>query len=67
MTTLRVSLKSGTNRPGSHIYDNQINAENFKEFALVLRDLSNYGIPIEKAFKEFLLKKKSDWEAVIGG
>lgn len=51
---------------GKHLYENEVNAENFKEVALILLDLSNYNIPIDKAIKEYLRMKKTDWEAAIG-
>jgi len=63
---LRISLKSDSNLPGSHQYDNKVNAENFKEVAIILLDLANNGVPIEKAIKEYLRLRKSDWEASIG-
>jgi len=66
MATLKVTLKSANNMPGCHKYDNSVNSDNYKEVALIFTDLSNYGVPIEKSFKEFLKIKKSDWDAIIG-
>jgi hypothetical protein len=63
---LRVSLKSDSSLPGRHRYDNQVNAENYKDVALVLLDLANHGVPLEKAIKEYFKLIKSDWEAIIG-
>jgi len=63
---LKISLKSQSGLPGSHSYSNEINAENFKEIALILKDLSNYGIPIDKAIKEYLKETKTDWDIIIG-
>ena len=63
---LRVSLKSDSNLPGSHKYDNQVNADNFKEVALVLSDLANHGVPIKKAIIEYFKLIKTDWEAITG-
>jgi hypothetical protein len=42
-----------------------VNAENFKEIALVLTDLENNGLPIKKAINEFRIKK-SDWDIALG-
>jgi len=66
MSFLKVSLKSELHKPNSTKYENQINAENFKEVAIVLSDLSNYGVPIEKAIKEYKKEKKSNWDEMIG-
>lgn len=63
---LKVRLMPDSGKPGQSIYNNEINSENFKEIALILLDLSNYGLPVEKAIKEYLNLKKSDWEASIG-
>lgn len=63
---LRVSLKSENNQPGSHRYDNLVNADNYKEVALVLSDLANHGVPVKKAIIEYFKLIKTDWEAIIG-
>jgi len=39
-------------------YKNSVNAEDFKQVALVLFDLSNSGIPIDKAIKEYIKLKE---------
>ncbi len=63
---LKVSLKSDTkNTPGRKRYDTEVNADNFKEIALVLTDLDNNGLPIKKAINEFRIKK-SDWDIALG-
>ena len=66
MNKLKVSIKSAENRPGNHKYENEVNGDNYKEIALILMDLSNYNIPIEKAILEFNKMRKTDWDAVIG-
>lgn len=63
---LKVVIKSERHKKGSTaMYANEVNANNFKELALVLNDLKNFDIPIEKAIREFSLSK-SDWEASLG-
>ncbi len=63
---LKVVIKSENHKKGNNaIYANEINGSNFKEVALVLKDLSNFNLPIEKAIKEFNLSK-SDWDAALG-
>lgn len=42
----------------------EVNGDNFKEVALTLIELQDYGVPIEKAVKEFLALK-SDWNAAL--
>lgn len=63
---LHVSLKSENSQPGRNKYDNLVNADNFKEVALVLSDLANHGVPIKKAIIEYFKLIKTDWEAIIG-
>ncbi len=65
MTTLKITLQSDNSHAGNKQYRNKINAMNFKEISLILTDLKNLGIPIEKGIKEFRLKK-SDWDAAMG-
>ncbi len=63
---LKVVIKADTHKKGnSAIYANEVNGSNFKEVALILTDLKNFNLPIEKAIKEFNLSK-SDWEAALG-
>jgi hypothetical protein len=63
---LKVSLKGDVkNIPGRKRYNTEVNAENFKEIALVLTDLENNGLPIKKAINEFRIKK-SDWDIALG-
>lgn len=63
---LQVRIKEDSKGvPGNKVYSTEINAENFKEIALILVDLKNLDLPIEKAIKEFNLSK-SDWEASLG-
>jgi hypothetical protein len=63
---LKVSLKGDVkNIPGRKKYYTEVNAENFKEIALVLTDLENNGLPIKKAINEFRIKK-SDWDIALG-
>lgn len=66
MSTLKVSLQGAYKKAGNTSYKNKINGENFKEVALVLSDLNNFGVPVDKAIKEFLLKSKSDWDVLTG-
>lgn len=40
-------------------YDNQVNSQDFKQVALVLFDLSNNGISIDKAITEYRRMKES--------
>ena len=47
------------------VYDTEVNALNYKELALIFTDLKNFGLPIEKAIKEFNLSK-SDWNIALG-
>jgi hypothetical protein len=66
MGKLRIFLKTqNRNTSGNNVYKNEINADNFKEIDLVLRDLKNLGLPIDKAIKEYN-SKKSDWDASLG-
>jgi len=63
---LKVVIKSETHGKGnSAVYATEVNANNYKELTLVLNDLKNFNLPIEKAIKEFNLSK-SDWEAALG-
>lgn len=63
---LKVVVKSDNHKKGTAaVYANEINAKNFKDISLVLRDLDNFNIPIKKAMKDFNLSK-SDWEAALG-
>jgi len=63
---LSVSLKSNNkNVVGRKSYKTEVNAENYKEISLVLTDLENNGLPIDKAIKEFK-NKKSDWNIALG-
>lgn len=63
---LKVVIKSNNHKKGnSAVYANEVNGKNFKEIALILNDLKNFDLPIEKAIKKFNLTK-SDWEASLG-
>lgn len=63
---LKVVIKSERHKKGdSALYANEVNGNNFKEISLVLKDLKNFNLPIDKAIKEFNLSK-SDWEAALG-
>lgn len=64
---LKISLKSENSYAGRNQYHNEINANNFKELALILLDLYNLGVPVVNAFKEFQKEHKSDWDLMIGG
>lgn len=62
---LKVVVKSDNHRKGEQaMYANEINGRNFKDVSLVLNDLNNFGVPIEKALKEFKIKK-SDWDIAL--
>lgn len=63
MVKLKVALKSGK-YVGAYSYKNEINADNFKDIAMILNDLKNLNLPIDKAIGEFN-SKKSDWDAVL--
>jgi hypothetical protein len=64
MAELSVKLKE--HRHANYLsYNNKISSEDYKKISLVLQDLKNLGLPIEKAIKDFNLKK-SDWDAVLG-
>lgn len=63
MAKLKVVLKADT-KQGAYDYNNEVNALNYKDIALVLRDLKNFNIPIEKAIKEFNLTK-SEWDNML--
>lgn len=63
MAKLRVKIKG--DRPGNDRYINEVNAENYKEIALVLNDLKNLNLPIDKAIKE-MKSSKSDWDIALG-
>ena len=66
MTRLKVSIRTDSRGvPGSRTYNNEVNAENYKDIALVLKDLKNLDLPIDKAIKEFKLAK-SDWDIALG-
>lgn len=65
MIILRVSVKSDNTEVGNKQYQNKVNAKDFKNISLILLDLRNLGLPIDKAIKEFNLKK-SDWDAALG-
>lgn len=64
MARLSVKLKENV-RDTYCKYDNKVPAEDFRKLSLVLKDLKNLGLPIEKAIKEFNLQK-SDWDAALG-
>ena len=63
MAKLRVFVK-GDGVQGNKRYLNEVNADNFKDIALVLKDLENLGLPIKKSIKEYNLSK-SDWDASL--
>lgn len=63
---LQIRIKGDSKEiPGNKFYSTEVNAKNYKELAIILIDLKNLNIPIEKAIKEFNLSK-SDWEAALG-
>jgi len=55
--TLVVKLKKGKGQ-GCFMYKNEINAEDFRQIAIILSDLENNGLNIEKAVQEFKKKKE---------
>jgi hypothetical protein len=63
MAKLKVKLRG--NNPGNDRYVNEINGENYREIALILADLKNLNLPIDKAIKEFK-SPKNDWDAALG-
>jgi hypothetical protein len=65
MAKLKVVLKSDRNQH-SFDYKNEVNADNFKDIALVFSDLRNAlheGV-FDKAIKQ-MSKPKSDWDLVL--
>ena len=61
-----LSIKVKDNRKDEYTkYKNKTSAEDYRKLALILTDLKNLGLPIEKAIKEFRIKK-SDWDAALG-
>jgi hypothetical protein len=48
------------------IYVNKISAEDYKKIAILLKDLKNLNVPIDKAIKEFK-KGFNDWDIALGG
>ena len=64
MAILSITLKENKNDRSTR-YKNKVNAEDFKKLSLVLSDLKNLGLPIEKAVKDFKLDI-SDWDAALG-
>jgi len=66
MVFLKVKVETGKfNEGGKLVYKNKVNPQSFKELSILLVDLENLDFPIEKAIKEFRLKR-SDWDAVLG-
>ena len=61
---LSVKLKPDNSFKGSCTYKNEINGENFKELAQMLRDLRFHNAPIDKAIKEYN-RGKSDWDSAL--
>lgn len=64
MAELSIKLKENRNDNYTK-YKNKVPAEDFKKISIILTDLKNLGLPIEKAIKEFNLKK-SDWDMALG-
>jgi len=66
MTKLKVVLKSDKkNTSGRVMYQTEVNAHNYKDLALVFRDLENMGIPLKEAIKESMIKK-SPFDLILG-
>lgn len=63
---LKVSIQQDNARKDRNIYHNRINAEDFKLIALIFSDLENFGLPIDKAIKQFQQNKKTEWDIAIG-
>ena len=63
---LKVSLKSENKSAGCNQYHNEVNASDFTKVALILLDLKNNNVPIDKAYKEYLRLIKTDWDVIIG-
>ena len=62
----RLSINVKENKSDNTLkYKNNIPTEDFRQISLVLFDLKNLGLPIDKAIKEFNLEK-SDWDAALG-
>jgi len=65
MAFLKVSIESENSDAGKKQYKNKVNAESYKEISLILKDLNNLGKPIDKAIKDYKIKK-SDWDIALG-
>jgi len=65
MAKLKVSVRNENSNIGNKKYNNKVNADNYKEISLILKDLQNLGLPIKKAIKDFNLKD-SDWDVAFG-
>ena len=59
MEALIVRVKSENSRTLK--YKNKVNAEDFKQVALILFDLSNNGISMDKAIEEYKKLKGSEF------
>lgn len=64
MAELSIKIKENRNDEYTK-YKNKVHAEDYKKISLILSDLKNLGLPIDKAIKEFNLEK-SDWDAALG-
>lgn len=62
MNKLIVKVKTSNGKR----YLNWVNAEDYKNLALIFSDLAALGINVDKAFNEYKLSKKSDWDLMIG-
>jgi len=63
---LKVVVKAENHHKGkTAIYSNEVNGKNFNDIAIILSDLKNLDLPIDKSIKKFNLSK-SDWEASLG-
>jgi hypothetical protein len=63
MAKLKVILKADT-KQGAYDYNNEVNALNYKDIALILKDLKRFEVPIDKAIKQFNLDE-SDWDKML--
>jgi len=63
---MELSVKVKENRSDEYTkYKNKVHAKDFRKISLILSDLRNLGLPIDKAIKDFNLEK-SDWDAALG-
>ena len=61
---MKLKISVGSKRDNE--YSNKVNGYNYKELALIFRDLNSLGFPVEEAFKEMKRMNKTDWDVLVG-